>query len=307
LQPGEKVKSVNKIWALGLAGIFLLIGLILAGCSTSGVLIPLMPTRTPLPLFDIEPELVTFRELQQNPEEYSDKVIRVSGDFERLPLPPCTPHSGPGARWALEADNLRLDVVGFNEILQLVEEPAIFTIDGIFRLYRAPLGCGKEPDVEAAWYLEAVNVVEPNPLVVARPFGEVALSGSVINNLSTPTPLGVVTATPGIATPSPSPTDEQTATFIPTATNTQVATSDITLTPTATEDPTMTPTILSSPTATETPGTGTPTPSGQTPTPTTTPSVTPSLAPTDPSVPLPTATSGEGGTSIPPPTFGPYP
>jgi hypothetical protein len=266
-----------------------------------------MPTRTPLPLFNIEPVLVTFRELQQNPADYRDKVIRVSGDFERLPLPPCTPHSGPGARWALEADNLRLDVVGFNELLQLVEEPAIFTIDGIFRLYSAPLGCGKEPDVEAAWYLEAVNVVEPNPLVVARPFGEVALSGVVINNLGTPTPLSVVTATPGFATPGPSPTDEQTATFIPTATNTHAATSDITLTPTATEDLTMTPTNISSPSTTATPGTGTPTPTGQTPTATTTLSVTPSLAPTNPSIPLPTATSGGGGGYLPPPTFGPYP
>ena len=301
------MKSVNKIRALGLTGIFLLIGIILAGCSTSGVLIPLIPTRTPLPLFNIEPELVTLRELQQDPAKYHDRVIRVSGDFGRLPLPPCTPYSGPEARWALEADNLRLDVVGFSDLLRLVEEPAIFTIDGIFRLYKAPMGCGKEPDVEAAWYLEAFNVVEPNPLVVARPFGEVVASGIVINNLATPTPIWVVTATPGFATPGPSPTADQTAAFIPTATNTQAATSDITVTPTATVDLTITPTNISSPTATETSGRGTPTPQGQTPTPTSTPSATPSLAPTSPSVPLPTATSGEGGGYLPPPTFDPYP
>lgn len=282
-------------------------GVILVGGSASGVLLPLLPTRTPLPLFDVEPELVTFDELQRDPAAYQDKVIRVSGDFERLPLPPCLPHSGPGARWSLVADDLRLDVVGFNELLHIIEEPAIFTIDGIFRLYRAPLGCGKEPDVDAAWFLEALKVVEPNPLLVARSGGEVAISGVIISNLGTPTPLGVVTATPTvIVTPSPSPTGGQTATSIPTATTTPLVASP-TPSPTAPNGTTLTPTVTGTPTTTATPGTTTPTPTGQTLTPTTTPSMTPSLAPTDSTVPLPTATTGEGSGYIPPPTFDPYP
>jgi hypothetical protein len=289
-----------------LLGFLTVLAFWLASCATEGDLKPLLPTSTPLPSFVVEPQLVTFAELQSDPLVYQDSVIRVTGDYRRLPLPDCIPNSGPGARWSLIADNLRLDVVGFERLLHLIKEPATFTLDGIFRLYDAPLGCGKQPPVQSAWYLDALNVVAPNPLHFTRSIGEIIELIDETPGDFTRTPLPVMTATPDlISTPIPTPTDNQIGTPQSTLTITVTGTSDVTLTQTPGSG---TGTTTSIPTATSqlTPVTVTPTPTNMTVTPngTVTPTSTPD--PGNTVVPLPTATTGEGGGGYPPPPD-PYP
>ena len=269
--------------------LILLLPLFVACTQRVGQLKPLRPAGVEELLLAAQPQLVTFSELQADPEAFQDRLIRVSGTLLKLPPPECLPRSGPAVEWALIAEELRLDAIGFERVISLSSNDLPMTVDGYFRLYEGPLGCGKGAPDGSAWFLEVVRIVQPNPLVgVERPPGSVGFPtteaggiaptpGGPIGSTATSTPAG--TGTPGgvpTATPTPpSPplltaTPEggtPTVTTIPTATATGQATSEFTPTPlpgTATTTPTATrgpgPTSTPTPTATIDPYVGPPTP-----------------------------------------------
>lgn len=267
---------------------------------------PLRPGGEGDELLAAQPQLVTYSELQEDPEAFRDQLIRVSGTLLRVPPAGCLPNSGPAIDWALIAEELRLDAVGFERIIRLLPDGLPMTLDGFFRLYEGPLGCGKGAPDGSAWFLEAIRIVQPNPLVsngrpiggniiagTATPGGPMATPGGSVTPTIQPTPPG--TGTPGIV-PTTTPTGQTPG--LPTATATQAGgTPPVTSIPTASATAQFTPT----PTPTPNPLPGTPTvPPG--PTGTNVPGAT--------LVPTPTPTSA--GTSAPrtptpTPTVGGYP
>ncbi len=110
-------------------------------------------------------EPVTFSDLNADPIAYLNKVIVVSGDYLTLERENCLNYTGPDFGWSLTAENLQLDVLGYERIIDLVSDNTPMTIQGTWRLYQGPLGCGKGPPDGNAWYLEVKKILQPNPLV----------------------------------------------------------------------------------------------------------------------------------------------
>ena len=234
---------------------------------------PLKPVRTPataviLPVNN-QATFVTFPELNADPTAYLHQLIRVSGSYNPLPPLTCLPHNGPRIRWSLISDELQLDAIGFETILQEVSPGTILTVEGIWQRYHGPYGCGKQPPTNDAWYLEVLQIIEPNPLFSAdivaldtilgpsrTPVGDQPLPPTAVVEPNTPTI--APTETPLAPTLLP-----PTLAFTPTATTIVAAT------------PTPTTAVIGTPNSTPAPGTAT-----ATPTPTMTPSPTPTILPT---------------------------
>ena len=148
----------------------LLIGLLASiliftvACRAGGSFGPGQATRTPSGALLGEPTLISFSELDAAPAAFRDRLIRVSGAFQPLPGPECARWRGPDVSWSLVDEGLQMEASGFGSLLQLLPSGLPLTVDGFWRLYEGPLGCGKEPPVGSAWYLEAVRLVQPNPL-----------------------------------------------------------------------------------------------------------------------------------------------
>ena len=282
------VRALAGRWPVlaGLAAFLLLAGLVLvvsALVNRNGrPLYPNLPTFTP-PAATLTGELavLTFAELNADPDAYRDRRIQVAGDFASVPPPTCTPHAGPSIRWSLVAEELQLNAVGFENVLRLLAEGTPMTVTGIWRLYSGPAGCGKAPPDANVWFLAVDQIVEPNPL-----FGEggvmlTVVAGSPLAtlpplDLTVPTATATLTLTATVPLASPEAPPATTPAVLPT------------IGAAATATPTMTATLA-------TPGTvGTPTP---TPTPTQT--GTPGPSPTAGPSPTPSATIEGGATTEP--------
>ena len=282
------VRALAGRWPVlaGLAAFLLLAGLVLvvsALVNRNGrPLYPNLPTFTP-PAATLTGELavLTFAELNADPDAYRDRRIQVAGDFASVPPPTCTPHAGPSIRWSLVAEELQLNAVGFENVLRLLAEGTPMTVTGIWRLYSGPAGCGKAPPDANVWFLAVDQIVEPNPL-----FGEggamlTVVAGSPLAtlpplDLTVPTATATLTLTATVPLASPETPPATTPAVLPT------------IGAAATATPTMTATLA-------TPGTvGTPTP---TPTPTQT--GTPGPSPTAGPSPTPSATIEGGATTEP--------
>ena len=273
----------------------------MAACTGKrGQLKPLDQTTDSGGLLADQPLLVTFLELQEDPATFQDRLIRVTGAYFPLPPPNCFPFGGPGAEWALISEGLRLDVVGFERLTRLISQDTLMTVDGFFRLYEGPVGCGKGAPLETAWYLEVIRIVQPNPLVGSGGAVDTGGEPGFPSPAVTPTVAGTLESTrpPGGGTEQP--TNVPTATLIGTLPVVPTATGTVTLVAPlpSTSIPTATATALVTSEATATPapsGTSTPAPGVPTSTPTSGPFPTPP--------PLPTATEGYPGVS----TSTPYP
>jgi hypothetical protein len=272
---------------------FLLLTLTVACSSRDGHLIPLDPGNGEETILAGQPQLVTFSQLQADPDAFRDRLIRVSGSLLKAGPPPCLPYSGPAAEWALIAEELRLDATGFEQAVSMLDSGLPMTVDGFFRLYEGALGCGKAAPDGSTWTLEVLKVVQPNPIVAAGPRRQTGEVTSLPASPVAPVIEPVVSATPaGPATMSPNATPDLTSVAtstapgqsIPTATATPIP-GAVTRTPipTASNTPAATSRFTATPTFTPLPGTP---PSAPTPTPTTTP--VPGLTPTR----TPTATIG---------------
>lgn len=286
------------IWsALGVVAVVALIWLLTQfSGDDSRPLLPILPTPTPRLLeYSGVATSLSFSELNSDPYAYINQPIQVSGSYTPLDPPTCDRFSGPRISWALINENLQLEAVGYEPIVRLLAPGTRLTVQGIWRRYEGPAGCGKGPPRQQIWYLDVKKIVEPNPLVDAE--------GNPIN-LNIDTGAGGAVPTADVtATLQPSVTPSSTPEISPTVPGGTLPAG----TPTETAVPgTLTPT-LPTPTSTTPVGTAAP---GATATDT---AVTPTSTPSDGSQPTttpeplpPTATRDAGGyPGNPTPTFTP--
>ena len=309
--PASAPRNPVQLLAWVISGLLLLflLGLLLLLWLTADGRRPLKPFRpSPTPvslLIGGQPEQVSFPELNEDPFSFQDRRIRVTGRYTPQPTA-CTLYTGPPIQWALIADELQLDAAGLESVLRLVPPGTTLTVEGIWRQYRGPLGCGKGPPPGVAWYLAADRIIQPNPLPAfdgtPRPGLAATPTGTITGTIAaTATPTGSLTPSPtpsvtGTPTPSLTPGGTTTATptlafGTPSPTPTLPATA---LTATATQ-------ASLTPTGTPAAGTPTSTPTGATPL---TPTATTEAGPTPP---LATATPGGYPGPTPTATVGGYP
>lgn len=270
---------------------FLILFLLLVGCRPQGSFKPERAEETPAGDLVRRPLVVSFEELDANPRAFQNRLLRVTGELLQVDPLPCAQVNGPAPQWALINQDLRLNGRGFGPILELVPEASQLTVDGFWRRYRGPLGCGKEPAADTLWYLEAIRLVQPNPfpgIVELLPTGP---APATIEPLESPSPSPTATAT---ATGTPTPTMTATVTGTPPTTTPPTTEGEVTATQTLTPSPSAT--LRPGETTTATPSaTASSTPS---PTATLTGASTPTL-----SAPSPTSDPS----SYPPPSATPDP
>lgn len=237
------------------------------------------------------PLAVNMDQLLQAPEAYRNVLVRLTGQFRRAPIIVCDGivRQSP-ATWFLDRDEQRIGAGGFEHLVPALLPPRMtITVDGVWRNWRGPVGCGKDAPLQSGWYLAVTNVVSPSPIarVTLTPTGGVPDAtpdevGSVPFGTETPAgppPLGTPASVPS-ATVTPTSTRLDSGAQ-PTATSRSTATLPATATPGGAEEeetPDSTETLQATATADgEATATTTATPSGAdgpTPTLTPTPSVT---------------------------------
>ncbi len=287
--------SMTGLVRLAVGGLLLLaIGLVIVGFvlwpNSSQPLYPLLASPTASSqILQNETRLVGFEALNADPAAYRNQSIQVTGTYTPIDLPACQPFAGPRIQWSLVADELQLNAVGFERILRLAEPGISMTVTGVWRLYQGPLGCGKEPEDGAVWYLQVTQILEPNPITGSVPINLTFVPGPDDREPGAIVPTLELEETPAaIITPTDLPTVS--VTIQPTATLPSGATAAPELTPTATlpVTPLATPdTGTPDPLATATPESGTGTPD---------PAATPTSGPDGTATPaLPTGTAPPGG------------
>jgi len=290
--PAERLRAAARRLPVvtALAVVLVLGGMAMLVWSLSGgpsrPLYPNLPTFTPLAAtMQFEAESVGFTELNADPATFQNRRLQVSGTYTPIEPPDCLDFNGPLIRWSLVAEELQLNATGFEDILRLAPEDTEMTVTGIWRAYRGPVGCGKEPEDGTVWYLEVERIVEPNPLFGATGPALTVVPGTPgatlapeeAATLATPTPevtvegTTVITATTtfpggGVASPTATPTLPTTPLVTPLstvdATQTVAATVDGTAAISPTPGPSATPTGTGEAQGTTTPGLPTTTPSG---------------------------------------------
>lgn len=235
-----------------------------------------------------DPIPVSFATLNADPFTFLNRVVRVTGVYRPAVPVGCFPFSGPETRWRMIADGFELPIDGLAQVTEVAPDGLVVTIDGIWRKYEGPFGCGDEPPELTFWYLEANQVVSPNPLG-----GELLAQSSLATVDAAETERGAAAPT------SPNPTVNLTVTLIPTPSRVIVGT--VTAVPTFT--PTVRVTVSATPTA-NSQSTPTVTPTGtllstSTPGPTSTGTITATPTPTqgsgNPQTPQPTSTLPQSG------------
>ncbi|MBE2222061.1 MAG: hypothetical protein IAF02_10990 [Anaerolineae bacterium] len=295
-------------------GLILLILALAASCNgrdNDHGLKPFRPTRTPFgDAMNSEVVVISFTDLNGNPDAYKNQRIRVTGDKVTIPPQACRLYTGPVFTWGLIAEDLQLNALGYDELAKRLPDGLTMTVEGVWRQYNGPLGCGKEPSDGIAWYLQVERIISPNPLPLMEgaPFATIqVLLGTrpSIDIMPFETSVPETAVTPDLlTTPTPDDTGYPVGTFLPPTTLTPLVTATIDpLLPTATLFPGLTPSATPLPGVTRTeipPGSGG-----------TDPTATPPLRPsaTVPGfitqTPAPTI-PGYPGPSTPEPTRDPY-
>ena len=166
----EGIRGLNLKYGLVVVIVLIVVGAgslwLIFGQDAKHQLMPMLPSPTP-PTYgsQLEPETVTFTELNDNPKAYFNQSILVTGDYLPVDKANCFNIVGPDKRWSLTADNLQLDALGFERIVRLLPVGTTMTVQGIWRQYEGPLGCGKGPPRGSMWYLDAKKIIQPNPLI----------------------------------------------------------------------------------------------------------------------------------------------
>ena len=277
------VAATPQWWWWLVAGLVLILLLWLGITLSSSRPLKILPdTAVPLSItINGQPLLVDFDALNDSPSDYVNQRIQVSGNYLRLDSADCNLFNGPRIQWGLVAEGLQLNARGFEAIVLPIVSPGTqMTLQGIWRRYPGPAGCGKEPPT-GLWYLEVEQIVQPNPLVAGTSTPAAVLSvtpppfpgtatptmiGSPPPGVGTPIPEVTIVSTVVVGTPSMTPTrDEVETPIFGTVTGTATATSTVTATggpgtPTATSDGTPTSTATPTPTGTLGSGTAAPTP-----------------------------------------------
>jgi hypothetical protein len=255
---------------------------------------------------------ISFVDLNGEPAAYQNQRIRVTGDKITILPSACRLYTGPVFSWGLIAEDLQLNSLGFAELAARLPDGLTMTVEGTWRKYDGPLGCGKGPDDGVAWYLQVERIISPNPLPLmdAVPFATMQVllgTRSSIDITPFATQGTAVSDQPAIGiTPLPTETRVPAGTQLPPGTVLPTATPDSAF-PTATQIPGLTPSVTPSPNRTIVPGVGTPT---ATPTGTSTPITGSTVVPTAPILPTSPGYPGPStpgpGPSTPIPTINPY-
>jgi hypothetical protein len=244
--------------------------------------------------------------LVRNPSALEDQYIELAGNYKQLPIQVCAgeSHLSP-IGWRLAIGDLEIPASGFEQQLRdLVEDGLPLVVDGRWKQWEGPVGCGRRVPVQQIWYLAVTEIISPNPLTaVQKEAGEVAeVPGSDVDITTAPPVVTVISLATDTAVPV-----IQTATAQPYPIAINSVTPELQGSPTeaSTQGPsiTSTPTISITGTGTEErtgPVTETPE-SNQSPTSgatgTTTPTRTPTLGPSV--TPRANGTEEPGGTSTP--------
>jgi len=273
--------------------LFIMVGFVafISACGQeTATVIPIVPTIDELPLVASD---VAVTSLLRNPYSFEGEHVRISGRYQPLPLMACKndPHISP-ATWVLSDGTYEVPASGFDTVLRELGVSDIpLVVEGRWKFWDGPVGCGRRAPNEEIWHLEVSKIVSPNPL------SQIVVSDQEIaeapNLTTTAGPFEDVSEdnTPDIDLTS-------TATLIPTASPTHIATPTrvATGTPEETRSAEATDTTQVSPTSTPTPiatevEENTSTPSAtvegtevpETPTATTTPTVEPTATQVVPS------------------------
>lgn len=150
--------------------IFLL--LLLTAC-TRQISRPLKPERIVPQLADgvvlNEAVELTFAQLANTPDAFENRLIRASGTYLPFSASSVCPQNkiakGLIPRWGMIADGLQMNAVGFEHVVPLIAEGETLVVDGVWHKYIGPVGCGKEPQAQVVYYLDVVQILQPNPII----------------------------------------------------------------------------------------------------------------------------------------------
>jgi hypothetical protein len=110
-------------------------------------------------------------DLLNSPSQYSGMLVRISGQFRRLPQLVCEGqvHQSP-AGWKLTAGELFVQATGFEAMLRpLATSPQIITVEGLWQRWEGLVGCGADARLQEIWYLDVARLIDPNPIVFGTP------------------------------------------------------------------------------------------------------------------------------------------
>lgn len=199
-----------------------------------------------------QPLSVELSQLQRAPEAYEGTLIRVSGEYRRAPVIVCDSIARVSpATWRLSQGDIVIGAGGVENLMRTLLPPGLtVTVNGVWRFWRGPVGCGKDAPLQSVWYLAVTNIVSPSPLarVTLTPSGGAPAETPETDGL--PAGTATLAATEPLETPVTGPSPTSGATTAPTNTS-QPATAAATQTPSTTEtvegdgestlEPTMTP------------------------------------------------------------------
>lgn len=240
---------------------------------------------------------LTLSELAAAPGLYHNAQLQLTGQLQKQPLLVCDDERYlPPASWGL-ADSGVLALAGGqdDQVRTLLPDGLAMTIEGRWRRWQGPVGCGKEAQTREVWYLEVSRILDPSPLtlitltpqalaqVESEPTAAegdselLSAETTPVPTVEAPTPEAELNSLSTQTAITPTQTAELTPTLAITATATVSNGAVITSTPTLAPGTTPAATIQATTTATvtPTPGPGTPT---NTPEPTPSPTATASSA-----------------------------
>lgn len=151
----------------------ILVLVILAGCDSASRMTPtpFPATWTPGPALAAQQSFqVEIADLLAEPETYEGAYVQVTGLYRRRPLLICESESATNpapATWDLQ-DNTNLSIAAgeFDEALRsLLPDGLTLTVAGYWTLWEGQVGCGKQADKQAMWFLEVTDIVSPSPIV----------------------------------------------------------------------------------------------------------------------------------------------
>ena len=179
----------------------------------------------------LQPISISPITLLRNPSALEDMYIELAGKYKQLPIQVCVEegHASP-IGWRLVIDDLEIPASGFDqELRELAAKGLALVVEGQWKEWEGPVGCGRRAPVQQLWYLSVTEIISPNPLTaVEDEDGEVSeVPGSVADINPAPPIVTVVKQPPATTGPEIS-----TATFPASSLVTTTPTSEIEGSPT---------------------------------------------------------------------------